>query len=103
MDRQALHRACDLRHHLRGVDGDRFRRRAREALRRASRGWAPVCPPPCVAAHTVRSRMAPGVSRIAWACLSTALALYFVGTVIGVYSWLHGQDPFPGPSDIFYC
>ncbi len=47
-------------------------------------------------------RLAPGAPRTAWWCLSVALALYFVGDAIGVSSWLRGQDPFPGPADIFY-
>ncbi|MBS0393452.1 MAG: hypothetical protein JSR54_02440, partial [Proteobacteria bacterium] len=37
-----------------------------------------------------------GTSRTAWRCLSTALGLYCAGVTIGVYSWLHGRDPFPG-------
>ncbi len=47
-------------------------------------------------------RMPRGPSRTAWGCLSTALALYFVGTSIGVVSWLYDRDPFPGPADVFY-
>ena len=47
-------------------------------------------------------RMPQGPSRTAWVCLSTALASYIVGTSIGVISWLHDVDPFPGPADIFY-
>jgi len=42
-----------------------------------------------------------GALRIAWIWLSIALALYFVGTVIGTGSWLFDRDPFPGPSDVF--
>jgi len=44
-----------------------------------------------------------GALRRAWIALAAAQALYFIGTVIGVSSWLQGQDPFPGPADIFYC
>ncbi|HZF15587.1 MAG TPA: EAL domain-containing protein [Steroidobacteraceae bacterium] len=47
-------------------------------------------------------RMPHGTSRTAWTCLATALASYLVGTGIGVISWLHDQDPFPGPADVFY-
>ena len=49
------------------------------------------------ARHTRR-----GALRRAWMALAAAQALYFIGTVIGVSSWLQGQDPFPGPADIFY-
>jgi diguanylate cyclase (GGDEF)-like protein/PAS domain S-box-containing protein len=41
--------------------------------------------------------------RIAWTALAIALGLYSIGIVIGVSSWLGGQDPFPGPADFFYC
>jgi|HubBroStandDraft_4_1064222.scaffolds.fasta_scaffold04806_5 diguanylate cyclase (GGDEF)-like protein/PAS domain S-box-containing protein len=50
------------------------------------------------ARHTAR-----GPARLAWTLLAVALALYFVGVMIGVSSWLQGFDPFPGPADIFYC
>ncbi|MDB6091038.1 MAG: putative signaling protein [Gammaproteobacteria bacterium] len=46
---------------------------------------------------------ARGAVRTGWTLLSIALALYFLGVVIGAISWLRGQDPFPGPADIFYC
>jgi diguanylate cyclase (GGDEF)-like protein/PAS domain S-box-containing protein len=55
-----------------------------------------------IVAATAR-RAAHGAVRTAWILLSIALALYFVGVVIGAISWLRGQDPFPGPADIFYC
>jgi diguanylate cyclase (GGDEF)-like protein/PAS domain S-box-containing protein len=62
--------------------------------------------PACLAALFVTfaaaRRMEPGTLRTAWLSLSIALALYFVGTMIGVYSWLHDQDPFPGVADYFY-
>ena len=62
--------------------------------------------PPCLAAFIVTTvtalRMAPGTLRRAWLCLAIALALYFGGTAVCVYSWLHGKDPFPGPADFFY-
>ena len=63
---------------------------------------APACFAALLVTATATYRMAPGTSRRAWACLSGALAMYFIGTVIGINSWLHGQDPFPGYSDIFY-
>jgi len=43
-----------------------------------------------------------GPVRSAWILLSIAIALYLVGVVIGAQSWLRGQDPFPGPADIFF-
>lgn len=55
-----------------------------------------------VAVVTAR-RMATGPLRAAWWSLAAALALYLTGDVIGAVSWLVGRDPFPGPSDIFYC
>ncbi len=51
------------------------------------------------AARRTRSR----AFRRAWSCLTLALGLYLVGTVISVTSWLRGFDPFPGPADLFYC
>src|SRR5215469_15660503 len=44
-----------------------------------------------------------GPLRTAWILLTAALGLYFIGTSIGVSSWLQDQDPFPGPADLFYC
>ena len=44
-----------------------------------------------------------GALRRAWMALATAQGLYLIGTAIGISSWLQGQDPFPGPADIFYC
>jgi len=55
-----------------------------------------------IAAATAR-HTARGALRTAWILLAVALALYFVGVAIGTISWLRGQDPFPGPADIFYC
>ncbi len=55
-----------------------------------------------VAVATAR-RMLPGPVRSAWWSLAIALSLYLVGDLIGFVSWLLGHDPFPGPSDIFYC
>ena len=55
-----------------------------------------------VVAAVAARRLARGTPRTAWRCLSLALALDCVGTTIGVNSWLHGRDPFPGIADIFY-
>jgi diguanylate cyclase (GGDEF)-like protein/PAS domain S-box-containing protein len=55
-----------------------------------------------VVAVVATRRLPAGAPRTAWACLSAALALYLVGESIGVNSWLHGRDPFPGPADAFY-
>jgi diguanylate cyclase (GGDEF)-like protein/PAS domain S-box-containing protein len=51
----------------------------------------------------VAARHAPaGPVRAGWSALAIALALYLVGEIIGVSSWLRGHDPFPGPADAFY-
>ncbi len=50
----------------------------------------------------VARRLPRGSLRIGWGLIAAALALYFVGTVIGQESWLRGVDPFPGPADLFY-
>ncbi|MGH8288418.1 MAG: putative bifunctional diguanylate cyclase/phosphodiesterase [Steroidobacteraceae bacterium] len=55
-----------------------------------------------VAVPTAR-RMLPGPLRSAWWSLTAALILYFIGDLIGLVFWLLGRDPFPGPSDLFYC
>ena len=55
-----------------------------------------------IAAATAR-HSARGALRGAWIALAVAQGLYFIGTAIGVISWLQNQDPFPGPADIFYC
>jgi diguanylate cyclase (GGDEF)-like protein/PAS domain S-box-containing protein len=55
-----------------------------------------------VVAAVAARRLPPGTPRTAWRCLSIAFALEFVATTIGVNSWLHGRDPFPGIADIFY-
>jgi diguanylate cyclase (GGDEF)-like protein/PAS domain S-box-containing protein len=47
-------------------------------------------------------RQKPGITRTAWRCLALALSLYVIGTGIGVNSWLHGRDPFPGMADVFF-
>ena len=43
-----------------------------------------------------------GPLRTAWLFMAVALALYLVGTLIGMASWLRGVDPFPGIADVFY-
>jgi diguanylate cyclase (GGDEF)-like protein/PAS domain S-box-containing protein len=62
--------------------------------------------PACIGALLITveatRRMQRGTLRTAWRCLSTALALYCFGTMVGVNSWLHGRDPFPGAADGFY-
>ncbi len=55
-----------------------------------------------IAAATAR-HSARGALRSAWIALAVAQGLYFIGTAIGVTSWLQDRDPFPGPADIFYC
>ncbi len=49
------------------------------------------------------NRCRSSLPQFAWMALSLALALYLIGTLITVSSWLRGVDPFPGVSDIFYC
>lgn len=47
-------------------------------------------------------RLPKGAPRSAWRLLSAALAMYLIAETVGVTSWLHGRDPFPGPADGFY-
>jgi diguanylate cyclase (GGDEF)-like protein/PAS domain S-box-containing protein len=56
-----------------------------------------------VFAATTARRMVAGPVRSAWWSLAAALTLYLLGDVIGLIYWLIGRDPFPGPSDFFYC
>jgi diguanylate cyclase (GGDEF)-like protein/PAS domain S-box-containing protein len=57
-----------------------------------------------VIACSVAARCMPaGDLRRAWISLSFAIGFYFLGECIGVSSWLRDVDPFPGPSDFFYC
>ncbi len=63
---------------------------------------SPACLTALIVTVAATRRMARGTSRTAWICLSTAIALYLVGTSIGINAWLHDRDPFPGPSDFFY-
>ncbi|HYL70047.1 MAG TPA: EAL domain-containing protein [Candidatus Dormibacteraeota bacterium] len=55
-----------------------------------------------IAAAAAR-QTAKGPLRAAWMLLAAALALYFIGVVIGTASWLRDQDPFPGIADLCYC
>lgn len=63
---------------------------------------SPACLTAVVVAAATAMRMPRGTLRRAWACFAISLALYFGGTTIGVYSWLHGVDPFPGPADVCF-
>lgn len=65
-------------------------------------GDSPVCLIAVIVTGVTASRMPRGTTRTAWACLTVALGLYFIGTTVGVYSWMHERDPFPGPADFFY-
>ena len=55
-----------------------------------------------IVAVAAARQLPPGAPRTAWRYLSIGLALYFVADTIGVSSWLHDRDPFPGIADIFY-
>jgi diguanylate cyclase (GGDEF)-like protein/PAS domain S-box-containing protein len=63
---------------------------------------SPACFMATIIALSAARHAPSGPIRKAWYCLGASLAFYFVGTVIGVNSWLHGRDPFPGIPDIFY-
>jgi diguanylate cyclase (GGDEF)-like protein/PAS domain S-box-containing protein len=62
----------------------------------------PACLIAGIVAAVAARRLARGAPQKAWWCLSIALALYFIGQAIAINSWLHGRDPFPGLSDVFY-
>src|SRR5580700_4603024 len=62
---------------------------------------SPSCLSSVIFSIAAARRTPRGALRTAWIWLSIALALYFVGTVIGTGSWLFDRDPFPGPSDVF--
>lgn len=55
-----------------------------------------------VMASAASNRCRSGVQQFAWMTLAIALGLYVIGTLITVSSWLHGVDPFPGVSDVFF-
>ena len=63
---------------------------------------APACFAALIVAGAATHLTARGTMRTAWASLTVALAMYLLGTCIGIQSWLHDRDPFPGPSDVFY-
>src|SRR5262249_2972419 len=48
------------------------------------------------------NRCRSSVTQFAWMTLALGLTLYLIGTLIPVSSWLHGIDPFPGVSDVFF-
>lgn len=79
-----------------GIGGERFRHYV------GLLADTPACLTALVVTITATRRLEPGTTRTAWRCLSTALALYIVGTSIGVVSWLQDRDPFPGIADFFY-
>ncbi|MEI8298131.1 MAG: EAL domain-containing protein [Pseudomonadota bacterium] len=62
----------------------------------------PACAIALLVTLETTRRMEPGTTKAAWRFLSAALAVYFIGTTIGVNSWLHHRDPFPGVADLFY-
>src|SRR5260221_4894428 len=63
---------------------------------------SPACLIAVLITVTAARRQLPGAVCTAWRFLSLALGLYLVATLICVYSWLHGRDPFPGVADYFY-
>jgi diguanylate cyclase (GGDEF)-like protein/PAS domain S-box-containing protein len=79
-----------------GIGGERFRHYV------GLLADTPACLTALIVTITATRRLEPGTTRTAWRCLSTALALYIVGTSIGVVSWLQDKDPFPGIADFFY-
>jgi diguanylate cyclase (GGDEF)-like protein/PAS domain S-box-containing protein len=56
-----------------------------------------------VIAATAAVRSRSRLLRQAWSCLAVALSLYLVGTLISLFAWFRGIDPFPGPADLFFC
>ena len=63
---------------------------------------SPACLMATLIAAAAARRSRSRLSRRAWACMSMALALYFIGTLISMADWLRDIDPFPGVSDIFF-
>ncbi|HEX9472637.1 MAG TPA: EAL domain-containing protein [Steroidobacteraceae bacterium] len=63
---------------------------------------SPACLTAVIITVTAARRQLPGAVCTAWRFLSLALGIYLVATLICVYSWLHGRDPFPGIADYFY-
>ncbi|MCC7033335.1 MAG: EAL domain-containing protein [Acidobacteria bacterium] len=62
----------------------------------------PACLAGVVLAAVTARGLPRGPLRAAWQAITLALALYFVGTVVAVTSWLLDRDPFPGPADVFF-
>ena len=81
---------------LTGIGGERVRHYV------GLLGDSPACLAAVIVTITTACRMERGPMRTAWGSLSAALTLYFIGTTIGVASWLNDRDPFPGPADFFY-
>ena len=65
-------------------------------------GDSPACLSAVIVTIATACRMERGLTRTAWGSMSVALVLYFIGTTIGVNSWLHDRDPFPGVADFFF-
>src|SRR5262249_15245745 len=63
---------------------------------------SPAITAAAVMAFAAARRAASRSLRRAWACLTFALGLYLIGTLITQVSWFRGFDPFPGPSDVFF-
>jgi len=63
---------------------------------------APACLTATLIAAAAARRSRSRLLRRAWACMSGALGLYFIGTLISMADWLRDIDPFPGAADIFY-
>src|SRR5471030_3252352 len=55
----------------------------------------------CVAWATAR-HLEPGLLRKAWMFLTVAHTMNLTAGSIGVWSWLHGIDPFPGIADFIF-
>jgi len=65
--------------------------------------WALPAGLVAVVTSAITARCAPaGDLRRAWISLACALGFYLIGECIGVTSWLHDIDPFPGPADFVY-
>ncbi len=62
----------------------------------------PACFAAVILAGATARRLRKGALKTAWWCVTAALALYLVGTIIATVSWLVERDPFPGPADIFF-
>jgi diguanylate cyclase (GGDEF)-like protein/PAS domain S-box-containing protein len=63
----------------------------------------PVCLAATIITAAAARRAPPGAVQHAWRCMTLALALYLIGSVIATASWLRGIDPYPGFADIFFA